>query len=194
MLYKFTYFTTAYLCYWFLKIFFHLRIESRKCLKRYPSFILASNHISYLDPMILAAAALPKKIGFLAKEDLFKNKFLGWFLKMLGVTPIRRGAPDISALRVALKILQNRPIAIFPQGTRSLDFSNIHSGVGFLCKKTKLPIVAARIYGSERILPPGEKFLKKGRLKVVFCPLEAIDYGEDSKVISRKIVDKIRTM
>lgn len=81
--------------------------------------VLCSNHISNMDPVLLAIA-IKRQIFFMAKEELFKNKFLGNLIKNLGGFPIKRGNRDISAIKTAQNILRNGNIlGIFIEGTRS---------------------------------------------------------------------------
>ena len=81
--------------------------------------VLCSNHISNMDPILLAVA-IKRQIFFMAKEELFKNKFLGKLIKILGGFPIKRGARDVSAIKTARDILRDgKVLGIFIEGTRS---------------------------------------------------------------------------
>merc|ERR1711879_755528 len=80
--------------------------------------IIASNHMSNLDPPIIGSV-MPISIHFLAKEELFKFKPFGWLISKFNATPIRRGVVDKRALSTINNILNNdETIVIFPEGSR----------------------------------------------------------------------------
>ena len=72
-----------------LRICFPTRVFGKKNLPKKQGFVLTCNHYSNMDPMILDAC-LNKKIRFLAKKELFKNKFSSWFMKKIGAFPVDR--------------------------------------------------------------------------------------------------------
>ena len=76
----------------FLKIFFRLEINGKENLPKKKGFIIASNHISYLDPVIIGGSVLPRKVAFMAKEGLFKKMFFSFMLSSLRAFPVIRGS------------------------------------------------------------------------------------------------------
>ncbi|MCK4917549.1 MAG: 1-acyl-sn-glycerol-3-phosphate acyltransferase [Candidatus Omnitrophica bacterium] len=190
MLYK----ISAIVFFILFKILFKLEIKGRKCLPKDQPFILAANHLSNLDPLVVGVAAYPQKIHFMAKEELFSNKISSFIYRQLGVMPLKRSSTDISALRMALKTLKTGSIGIFPQGTRSLNFEKVSSGVAFLQKKAKVPIIAAKIYGTDKALPKGAKFFKKEKVKIVFGKVDNIENSNTYDEIVLKVVNKIKNL
>jgi len=154
---------------------------------------LAANHLSNLDPPLLAIVS-PRKVGFLAKEELFKKKIAALYFKDVGVIPLRRGQSDIGAMRLALKVLESKPLIIFPQGTRGDSFEEANSGVGFLCEKTKVPIVAARIYGTDEASSKKVSFFNKIKIRIIFARVDNIEEGDSYEDITRKVMDKIKSL
>ncbi|PRX34789.1 1-acyl-sn-glycerol-3-phosphate acyltransferase [Orenia metallireducens] len=124
-------------------------IGTRK-LPKDQSFIVVSNHISNYDPPFLTTL-LNRKINFMAKDNLFKNKFGSFILKKLGAFPIKRGCFDRGAIKYALELLKNNQIlGIFPEGTRSTDgqLQEPQLGATLLALKSKSPIIPIGIKGT----------------------------------------------
>lgn len=189
MLYDFL----KFLAFCILKIFFAFRVERQEIIPRTQPFLLASNHISILDPIVVGAA-VSVKMAYVAKEELFKNKWFAFLLRNIGVIPLARGKSDIGAIRISLRILKCKPLLIFPQGTRSREYDSFKSGVGFLCKKGKVPVFAAKVYGTDKILPKGRGWFKRGKIKVVFCKVDSIEKEDSYEEITRKVVAVIKSL
>ncbi|HET6406592.1 MAG TPA: lysophospholipid acyltransferase family protein, partial [Chthoniobacteraceae bacterium] len=78
--------------------------------------ILASNHISHFDPLLLTSA-IPRQIDWMAMSDLFKPRLLGWWLRQSDCFPVQRFKADRVALKTAIDRLQNgKLIGMFPEG------------------------------------------------------------------------------
>lgn len=132
-----------------LTLLFPMRVKGRKNLPKKQGYVLTCNHYSNMDPVMIDVK-LVKKIRFLAKKELFKNKFAGFFLKKFGAHPVDRGASDIKAFKFALETLKNKkPLGIFPEGTRnkteSDDMQEIKSGAIVFASKAGVPIVPAAL-------------------------------------------------
>jgi len=140
------------------------------------------------------AVSCPYKITFLAKEELFDNKLFALYLKDVGAIPLKREKSDIKTLRLALKTLKTKALLIFPQGTRGAGFDRVNSGVGFLCKKAAVPVIAARIYGTDKVFPKGAKFPRRGKIKVIFSKVQTIDQEDTYQDISRKVMEVIKNL
>ncbi len=104
----------------FFRTFFRLKIEGKENIPdESERFIICANHRGYFDPP-LVGIAMPFQIGFMAKEELFRNKAFGALIRKLGAFPIRRGKSDFGALRSAIKMSESgKHIVIFPEGGRS---------------------------------------------------------------------------
>jgi len=115
--------------------------------------LLMANHSSWLDPPILGWL-MPRRISFMAKEELFRNWFVRWVVVGYGAFPIRRGEGDRQALREALKVLEaNGVLGMFPEGTRSRtgELQAGQPGAALLALKSGAPVVPVAIVGSEKI-------------------------------------------
>lgn len=175
------------------KIFFRIEVIGKDKIPRNKAFILTSNHLSYLDPILLGVAS-PQKLYFLAKEELFRNKLFALFIKALGAVPLKRDRPDVGAMKSALKLLRNGgSLVIFPQGRRG-NVGQAKAGVGFLFKKTLAPVVVARIFGTGEALPKGKKFIKFKKIKIIFDRVYNLHYTDTYETISEKVLDKIKSL
>jgi 1-acyl-sn-glycerol-3-phosphate acyltransferase len=90
----------------------------------------------------------------MAKEELFRLPVSGWFLRMLGAFPVKRGAPDLKAFKTALSVLdRGEVLGLFPEGTRSKD-RRIHKaelGAAAIALKTGAPVVPVAVASSYHI-------------------------------------------
>lgn len=117
-------------------------------------YVLASNHRSNFDPVFIGLGT-NRPVCFMAKEELFKNKFFGSILKKLGAFPVSRGTGDHSAITNAIDVIKNGKIlGIFPEGTRSKDgtLRKAKSGAVLISSKTNGDIVPVGIhYGDKKL-------------------------------------------
>lgn len=186
MCYKFS----RLLCVFFCKLFFRLEVYGKECIPLDCPFIIAANHMSYLDPIIIGIAS-PVKLYFLAKNELFKNKFCGCYLRDVGVIPLTRERADIKAVRKVLSLIKERkPMVIFPQGQRG-DIEKVKPGAGFLYRKTGVPLIAAHITGTDKALPRGAKMVKRAKITIRFFLVENIDDEDSYEDISYKVLKAI---
>lgn len=114
--------------------------------------IVVANHLSMVDPPLLAAS-LPRRIVFMAKEELFAPPW-GIFVRAYGAFPVRRGEADRNALRQGERTLgQGLALGMFPEGTRSLSrtLQQAHPGTALIAFRTRAPLLPVGITGSERI-------------------------------------------
>jgi len=119
--------------------------------------ILAINHISIWDPLV-AASSLPRKVSFMAKEELFSIPVLGKIFLKVGAFPVKRGQGDMNAIRQSLAILkEGRVLGLFPEGTRSKT-GKIQKGLPgmvLLMEKSKASVVPIKMFGTHHLLTKG---------------------------------------
>ncbi len=134
------------------------------------SFILASNHASFLDPP-LVGIDLPRRIYFLARDTLFKGPF-AWLLPRIGSAPVARGSSDLKAIRRTLDLLaEQHGLVLFPEGTRSPDgqLQPAKAGVGMIACRAAVPVLPCRVFGSFEALNRKMKYPRAGqRIEVVY--------------------------
>ena len=138
------------------------------------NYIIVAPHRSWLDPVMLALAVYPKKFSFMAKEELFNNKFANWFLCKLNAYPVNRVNPGPSAIRKPVNQLRKTDLStiIFPTGSRYS--SELKGGALMIAKLANVPLVPAVYQGP---LSLGALFTRKKR-KIAFGKPIYIDRKE----------------
>ena len=168
-------------CHFMLKVLFNFKISGRENIPSDKNFILVSNHTSNFDPPILGVAT-GIRLAFMAKEELFKNKIFGGFIKRLGAFPVSRGGGDISAIKTSLRILKDgQNMVIFPEGGRSRTKGMLRKG------KSGAALIATK--AKVGILPLGINANFRFRGKVTVTIGEYIDLSEyfDEKLSADKL-------
>ena len=111
-----------YLGHWGVRLFFflftHYEVKGRKNIPKTGAILVASNHLSLMDPP-LVGVSLGRTTIFMAKEELFRSRFSGYFISRFGAFPVHRGRFDREAIRQAEQTLtKDRVLVMFPEGHR----------------------------------------------------------------------------
>lgn len=179
-----------------LRLFFDLKVIGKKNVPAKGPFIIAANHVSYMDPPILGSVT-NKRLYFITADYLYKNRLLGWWYKSVGCVKVRRGRPDHTALRRIFSLLRaGKSIAVFPEGARSDDGKTGEplAGIGFIALKSKAPVIPCLIKGSEKALPKGAKSFKRSKVSIIVGgPIKSEDFdcGENKKEAYRLFSNKV---
>lgn len=121
--------------------------------------IIAANHVSNWDPVVVGAAA-PRTVCFMAKEEMFENQVLAKFFTAIHAFPVKRGSPDRKAIRRALELLaEGQVVGMFPEGTRSKtgELMKPQPGVAMIALKARARVVPAACIGTRGLVPCGWK-------------------------------------
>lgn len=177
---------------WFaLKPFYRMKVEGRENIPKKGPLLICSNHISNLDPPVVGGA-IRRDMFYIAKEELFENKWLGGLLRRSNVFPIKRGMSDRGALKKALNVLRkDKGLVIFPEGTRSKtgQLGEGLSGVGFFALRSDAVVLPCAIIGPYKIFKP---------VRIVFGkPINMEPFKEaktDVKTTTAMIMDEIRQL
>ena len=171
--------------------------------------ILAANHASNLDAIVLGSWLMPelgRRIHWLGKKELFAWPIVGWAAANGGVHPVDRGAADVEAFRLARRILDEGHILfVFPEGTRSPDgaLHEAQDGVAVLALRTGAPIVPLGISGSNKVWPKGQTLPRPGghvtvRVGSPFRPTELLPPDTDRRtakgLITTMIMERIAAL
>jgi 1-acyl-sn-glycerol-3-phosphate acyltransferase len=165
--------------------------------------ILASNHLSFVDSVLIPLVA-GRPVAFLAKSEYFvgrspRQRFVGGLLGALGHVPVDRGKgrAALAALDVATEVLTGGgAFGIYPEGTRSLDgrLHRGHTGVAQLTLTTGAPVVPLGIVGTDEMMPKGVRVPRRKPVTVRFGkPLDFSRYDglADAPAIRRSVTDEI---
>ena len=131
--------------------------------------ILAANHISNADAVLIGAFLTPRlgrRIHWLGKKEMFEWPVLGYLFRNGGIIPVDRGAADVEAFRVAQKVLDaGNVLMVFPEGTRSPtgELQVPKDGLAMLALRTNATIVPIGISNTDRIWPKGRAFPLPGK-------------------------------
>lgn len=150
-------------------IYFPTKYVGRENLSK-GSFILACNHLSNLDPFIVGTSVW-RHFNFIAKDSLFKNKFLSFIFSEFGAIPIKRDTSDFHAIREVLRRMKKGdPLILFPEGTRGVSGRDkkVQGGVGLIALKAQVPVIPVHIEGSDKSLPPKTKWFRRHPVIVTF--------------------------
>lgn len=184
------------LCTAVCKLFLTFKISGRENFPANGGFLLASNHKSNLDPIILGVVC-KRELTFMAKESLFKIPLFSWILLNVNAFPVKRNSADTFALKSAIKkINSGKGLLIFPEGMRSesKEAVKIQPGIGFIAAKTNAPIIPVFISGTEIALPKGAKFIRRAKIRITFG--KAVSYNKTLpyQEIADRIMNTVRSL
>jgi 1-acyl-sn-glycerol-3-phosphate acyltransferase len=134
-----------------MRTWFRMRVEGAGHLPPSGPVILAANHCSNMDPVLLGAA-VTRPVAYMAKVELFVWP-LGWILRLIGQFPVQRGGIDREALRQTSAVLaRGGVLGLFPEGTRGDgSFSSVHPGLAYIVLRERCPVLPVAIFGTERV-------------------------------------------
>jgi 1-acyl-sn-glycerol-3-phosphate acyltransferase len=171
------------------KLIFRIRFEGRRHVPRHGPLIIASNHVSNLDPPLIGIA-VPRKVRHMAKRELFKVGWLFAYMKSIGTIMVDRGHGKQALLDAVEALKAGDCVVIFPEGTRSPDgrLQKGHSGVIIMAVRAKSPIVPTVIFGSEKALAKGSKRIRSVPVTVRFGEPYNVVYDGDSESVPRDVL------
>ncbi len=154
--------------------------------------LLCANHASGWDPIIIALN-LPRdsRLTVMAKDSLFRIPLLGFFLKKLGIFPVKRGGNDLTAMKTAMKVLSggNR-LLVFPEGTRVEEQGEVEAkgGVTMMATRTGVPMVPIYCGGKHKFLRKTTIVFGKPYMPVIAGRRPTPD---ENRAIAQEILDRI---
>lgn len=182
----------------FMRLYFRLESRGHEHVPRQGPVLLVANHSSALDPPLVGGAC-PRPLSFLAKAQLFDIPLFGALIRRLNARPLRREGADASALRTALRLLEEgAALLVFPEGTRGPEgtLRAPKAGAAMLAVLGGVPVVPVFISGSGRALPKGRRLPQPVKVRVTFGPplvfeRPAAGRKEHYEVVSRQMMAAI---
>lgn len=172
------------------KLVYRLEVHGKENIPEHSDFIIASNHLSTLDPP-LVCAVMNRAVAYMAKKELFENLFLRWWLDWLGAFAVDREKLGVSTIKTVKSLKETGwVLGIFPQGTRQEpgEISNITKGFASLAKSTKCGILPIGITGTE----VAKRIPFSG--KIVVNIGELIPYSDNTEEMVDKWVHSIQNL
>ena len=152
-------------------------------------FILAMNHVNFLDGPLLLARLFPRRVVSLAKKETWDNPLLGFAATSIGAIPITRGGADPAALRQVSKILEGGGfLYINPEGTRSRDgiLRGGKAGVVAIAGRTGAPVIPLAFEGLENFGPSIRRLRRATAILHVGEAFELVRHEGDSSKEARE--------
>lgn len=175
------------------RLIYRPRVLGRANIPRSGSVILASNHLSFIDSIVIPLVA-PRQVRFLAKSHYFTQPGVkGWisrsFFTAIGAVGVERGAGQaaLDALEQSKEILETgSAFALYPEGTRSRDgrLYRGRTGVAWLAFTTGAPVVPVGLIGTDKLQPLGKRIPRLHRVTVAFgepIDLSSVEHAQSSR-------------
>jgi 1-acyl-sn-glycerol-3-phosphate acyltransferase len=146
--------------------------------------------MTYVDPPLLSAS-VPRRITFLAKQELFDLSLLGLVVRAFGAFPVRRGGLDRVALRHSLELLKKGEVlGMFPEGKRSLShqLQELQPGTALIAARSGVPIVPIGISGTEKVRGIGF-ILRRPHIDVKIGRPFILPSGENNKLERSRLIE-----
>lgn len=173
-----------------LKLVYRLKVEGLENVPKDNAYIVCPNHLSTLDPPMIAGI-MPRRVSFMAKQELFDIPFLRWWIDWMGTFAVNRDSLGPSTIKTVMEIKKsNWVFGIFPQGTRGVPgtITGINNGFAKLAKITKCDVLPVGIVGTQeaRHLPfTGKVTVKIGK---------PIPYSDNADEVMEKWLDSIQEL
>ena len=155
-----------------LQVYFRGRIYGANQAPQQGPLVVVSNHASDFDPPLLSCC-VRRPVAYMAKQELFRIPIFKQAIQLYGAYPVKRGIADRSAIRAALNCLEaGWATGVFLQGTRTADarITAPKLGAALIAAKAQVPLLPVSLWGTEAILPKGEKFPRPVPITVRIAP------------------------
>ena len=181
---------------WILRLWLGVHSHGRPRLQG--PCILAPNHASFLDPVVLNAC-VPRRIVFLMTAMFFHVPWLHWFFRWTGTIPVQEGHSNRDMMQQALAALaRGSAVAIFPEGGISRDGRLLpgNHGVAALILRARVPVIPVHIQGTFAAMPRHASWPRPAAVRVRFgepIPPETWDHlaGLDRKTRLRLLTERV---
>jgi 1-acyl-sn-glycerol-3-phosphate acyltransferase len=180
-------------------LIFRVRWFGVRHIPRTGPALLAANHVSPLDPVLIALSpsALGRTVNFLAAAEFFDRPIVGFLLKVLHQIPVRRGAADWQALEELADVVRRGSLAgIFPEGRMGDgdELGPAHRGAARLALAAGVPVIPIGIWGTQMRWPRyGPRLMRpiRPRVTIVFGEPLPVEGSPRDREAVRALTDRI---
>jgi 1-acyl-sn-glycerol-3-phosphate acyltransferase len=173
------------------KLWFRVTVSGREHLPPSGPYIIAPVHRSNIDTP-LSAFVTRRRVRFMGKDSLWKQKQIGAFLSLLGGFPVTRGTADLEALKRCVAVLDaGEPLVMFPEGTRQSGhmLHPLFEGPAYVALKRGVPIVPVGIGGTERVMRKGSKMIWPHKCHVSIGEPIEVEHGGTGRVDRNRMTE-----
>ncbi|MEV7324422.1 lysophospholipid acyltransferase family protein [Streptomyces sp. NPDC093970] len=186
-----------------MRLMFHLRVEGVEHIPGDGPVILAGNHLTFIDSMILPLVS-KRQVFFIGKDEYvtgkgLKGRLMAWFFTGVGMIPVDRDGASggVAALMTGKRVLdEGRIFGIYPEGTRSPDgrLYRGRTGIARLTLMTGAPVVPFAMIGTDKLQPGGAGIPRPGKVTVRFG--EAMEFSryegmDRDRYVLRAVTDSV---
>lgn len=163
--------------------YLRLRLEGLDNIPQTTPAILACNHLSFIDSIVLPLN-VPRPVYFLGKADYWDSWRTRWFFQGVGVVPVKRegGEAGQASLMTGVEILQSGDlVGIYPEGTRSPDGRLYRGKTGpvRMALEADVPILPCAVIGTDQAMPTGKYLPRRAQVTVRYGrPLDLSRYRD----------------
>jgi len=157
-----------------LKLFFRLEVERGNYKLPKGSFLVISNHVSFMDFLLVMLAIYPHRLNAVAAQKFFFYRPLDKLLPMMGCIPKNLFDPDIRSIKGIMSVIRRGDrILLFPEGRCAVagSYMGMHKSTGKLVKNLGVPVVSCHIEGADACMPLWRKGVRLGRERVTITGL-----------------------
>ncbi|NEE18318.1 1-acyl-sn-glycerol-3-phosphate acyltransferase [Streptomyces sp. SID7499] len=188
-----------------MRLMFRPQVEGAEHIPGDGPVILAGNHLTFIDSMILPLVC-DRQVVFIGKDEYvtgkgLKGRLMAWFFTGVGMIPVDRdgGRGGVAALMTGRRVLEEgRMFGIYPEGTRSPDgrLYRGRTGIARLTLMTGAPVVPFAVIGTDKLQPGGAGLPRPGKVTVRFG--EAMEFSryegmDRDRYVLRAVTDSVMT-
>lgn len=187
-------------CRIFTTCCFDLKVFGEHHVPRTGGVLLVANHQSYLDP-VLVGVRLRRPLHYIAKSELFENRYSARLLRWLNGFPVHQGAVDVGAVRETINRLRDgHALTIFPEGSRTNngELLPIARGVSLVVRRAKAPVILVAIAGSYQAWPMNERMFRPRKIRLIYGAPMKLSHLSEEEILStiehtlRQMLEELR--
>ena len=173
-----------------LKLVYRIEVHGKENIPKDNKYIICPNHLSTLDPPMLAAI-WDRSVAFMAKKELFDIPFIRWWIDWLGAFAVNRESLAPSTIKTVQEIkASNWVLGIFPQGTRGIpgEIKGVTSGFAGLARLTKCDVLPVGITGTNEV----KRIPFTGKIVVNIGKI--IPYNKNTEIVRQQWIEQIQQL